>query len=189
MSYLESASLLQYEGGPPGLDGLPKLPEELTRYDVILLADGGVVDLNVNASLMLTQFADLGRRVVVIASPAMGESVLHANRILDSLGMHMVDRDVDFGPVVPGVGIPSIEIAKLEPDQLLGGVTKLTTFRPAPIQIRDPNRAKILAYLPGSPDGFIAVSREGNGELVAIGLTLLPDWIGERGQGTDDAGF
>jgi RNA polymerase sigma factor (sigma-70 family) len=186
ISYMESLGFPEYREGPPGPDGLLSLPEELTRYDVILVADGGIVDLTLNKSLMLMQFADAGRRVILTASPAMGESVLHANRILDSLGMHMVDHEVEFGTEP---GYPKIEAAKFEADELLNGVKKLTTFRPAAIQIRNPKTAKILAYLPGSQDGFVAVSREGKGELVAIGMVLLPAWIGERGQGTDNARF
>ena len=131
----------------------------------------------------MTQLANSGKRVIVTASPALGETVLHANRILEPLGMHMVDWDVEG----PEPGYPQIETAKLEADELLEGVTKLTTFRPAPIQIRDPEKSKILAYLPGSRDGFVAVSRQGKGEMVAIGLVDLPTWIGEHGRGADNA--
>ncbi len=169
---------------PPVPGSLSPLPEELTRYDVILLADGGVVDLNVNASQMMTQLASSGKRVIVTASPALGETVPHANRMLEPLGMHMGDRDIENPD--PEAGYPQIETARLEPDELLEGVTKLTTFRPAPIQIEDPEKAKILAYLPGSRDGFVAVSRQGNGEMVAIGLVDLPSWIGESGRGADN---
>ena len=99
----------------------------------------------------------------------------------------MVDRDVES----PEPGIPTIEAVKLEADELLDGVKKLSTFRPAPIEIRDPEKAKILAYLPGSRvgDGFVAVSRQGKGEVVAMGLVGLPRWIGELGQGTDNRRF
>lgn len=189
VNYMESPSVPQYSNGPTGPGDVASLPEALARYDVILLADMGIVGLNQNTSLMLMQFADSGKRVILMASPAMGESVLYANRVLDSLGMHMLDRDVDTDQVTHVHGVPMIEAAKLEADNLLAGVKKLTTFRPAPIQFLDSTKAKILAYLPRSQDGFVAVSRQGNGEVVAIGLTGLPSWIGERGQGTDNARF
>ncbi len=184
VSYMESRSV-PVGTGPPVSGNLSPLPEELTRYDVILLADGGVVDLNVSTSLVIAQFANSGKRVIVTASPAMGDTVLHANRILDPLGIHMVDSDIES----PEPGYPRIETAKLEADALLDGVTKLTTFRPAPIEVRDSDQAKILAYLPGSRDGFVAVSRQGKGEVVAIGLVGLPAWIGEHGRGADNARF
>jgi RNA polymerase sigma factor (sigma-70 family) len=184
VSYMESPSFPEYDSGPRGADGVAALPEELTGFDVILLADGGIVALNLNKSLMLQQFADSGKRVIITASPAIGESVLHANRVLNSLGMHMVDQDVHFGSEP---GYPRIEAAKFEADALLEGVKILTSFRPAPIEIRNSEKAKILAYLPGSQNGFVAVSRQGKGEVVAVGLTGLERWIGERGRGTDNA--
>ena len=44
----------------------------------------------------------------------------------------------------------------------------------------DSDKAKILASLPGSQDGFVAVSRQGKGEVVAIGMVGLTESIGER---------
>ena len=182
VSYMEGHSV-PVATAPPVTGNLSPPPEELARYDVILLADGGVADLNVNTSMVMTQLASSGKRVILTASPAIGDTVLHANRILEPLGMHMVDRDLES----PEPGYPRIETTSFGADQLLKGVTKLTTFRPAPIQIQDPQKAKILAYLPGSRDGFVAVSRQGKGELVAIGLVGLSAWLGEGGRGADNA--
>ena len=181
VSYMHSRSV-PVSKVPPVPGSVWALPAELSRYDVILLADGGVVDLNVNASQLMSQLASSGKRVIVMASPALGESVLQANRMLEPLGMRMIDRDVDY----PEPGYPRIETARLEPDELLEGVTKLSALRPAPIHIEDEEKAKILAYLPGSRDGFVAVSRQGNCEMVAIGLVNLPDWLGEHGRGADN---
>ena len=136
VSYMDSQSVPVGRPPVPG-DGWA-LPEELSRYDVILLADGGVVDLNVNTSQLLTQLASSGKRVIVTASPAMGDTVLQANRILAPLGMHMDDLDFES----PEPGYPRIETAKLEADELLQGVTKLTALRPAPIQIRRPGKGE-----------------------------------------------
>ncbi len=98
VSYMESPNIPIGTGPPVAGESVSPLPDELARYDMILVADGGIVDPNVNTSLALMQFATSGKRVILTASPALGDSVLHANRILDSLGMHMVDQDVDFGP-------------------------------------------------------------------------------------------
>lgn len=76
---------------------------------MILLAEGGTVQLSLQSSLMMMQFADLGKRLIVTASPAMGESVHYANRMLEAIGMFMVDRDIDSGPLAPEGGIPMIE--------------------------------------------------------------------------------
>lgn len=54
---------------------------------------------------------------------------------------------------------------------------------------RKPDKAKVLAHLPNSQDGFVAVSRQGKGEIVAVGVVGLVDWIGERGQNADNARF
>jgi len=112
----------------------------------------------------------------------MGDSVIYANRILEPLGMRMVDHEILIGD-----GLKPIEAAKLEADELLDGVHKLASHRPAPIHVLDPDKAKILAFLPDGQDGFVAVSRKEKGEVVALGLTLLSSWIGEDGAGTDNA--
>ena len=179
VSYMESPSV-PLATGPPVIGNLSPLPEELNRYDVILLADGGVVDLNVNTSSVMAQFANSGKRVILTASPALGDTVLHANRILDPLGMHMVDWDVDS----PEPGYPRIETAKLEAEELVEGVTKLTTFRPAAIQIRDPEKAKIPGLSPRESGwirrGFSPRKRR-NGRHRSGGLTHLDRRTWPRG--------
>ncbi len=57
------------------------------------------------------------------------------------------------------------------------------------IEVRDKEKAKILAYLPGGRAGIVAVARQGKGELVAIGSVDLAAWIGEFGRGNDNARF
>ncbi len=182
VGYIESLGGMDFPRGLPNRDGLFPIPQELERYDVILVADGGIVHMNNNAALLLMQLADSGKRVIITACPAMGDSVLYANRILEPTGMRMVDHDIDTG----GSKKPT-EAAKLEADDLLDGVHKLACFRPGPIHVLDPAKAKILAYLPDSQDGFVAVSRQGKGEVVAVGLYLVASWIGEDGEGTDNA--
>jgi hypothetical protein len=189
VSYLESRCFPRVSREPRGPDELPALPAELARQDVILLADGGTVFLTINSSIMLMQCADAGKRVVVMASPAMGDSVLHANRILDASGMFMSDQDVRIPSDVPRQTIQPIEAGKLDQDELLEGVKTLSTLRPAPTRIRDPEKARILAYLPDSQDCLVAVSRQGRGEVVAVGGVGLAEWIGEYGEGTDNARF
>ncbi len=189
VSYMESRCFPRVSRGPRGPNGLPAPPAELARQDVILLADGGTVFLTINSSLMLMQCADAGKRVIVTASPAMVDSVLHANRILDSSGMVMIEHDVPTPSDAPRRTIAPIEAGKLEHDELLEGVKTLSRLRPAPIRIRDPEKARILAYLPDSQDGLVAVSRQGKGEVVAVGGVGLAEWVGEYGEGTDNARF
>jgi hypothetical protein len=128
------------------------------------------------------QLADAGKRVIITACPAMGDSVLYANRVLEPVGLRMVDHDIDTA----GSNVPT-EAAKLETDALLTGVRKIATFRPGPIHVLDSDKAKILAYLPSSEDGFVAVSRKDKGEVVALGVYLIASFLGRDGEGTDNA--
>jgi hypothetical protein len=182
VGYMESFGGMNFPRGQPGPDGIFPIPEELARYDVVLVADGGIVFMNTNAALLLMQFADSGKRVVITASPGILNSVMCANRILEPLGMRMVDHEI----IIDGRMKP-IEAARLATDELLEGVAKFVSSRPAPIHVLDPEKAKILAYLPDIQDGLLAVSRKGDGEVVALGLRLLSSWIGEDGVDTDNA--
>ena len=48
----------------------------------------------------------------------------------------------------------------------------------------------MLATLPGGRGGFVAVSRVGRGEVVAVGLSGVFGWVGvETGVDTDNARF
>jgi hypothetical protein len=187
VSYMESLSLGELASeSAPGPGAISGVPAALARQDVIVVDEGGLVFLQNNSIHTLMQFADSGRRPIVVASPASGGSVLHANLMVRGLGMEMIDRDV-FEKTNPG--IHPIKAATLEADPLLDGVQRLSFFRPAPIRVAVPALAKILAHLPDSPDGAAAVDRRGNGEIVAIGTCLLPSWIGEFGEGTDNLRF
>ena len=70
VSYMESPNIPLGTKPPAAGESISPLPEELARYDVILLADGGIVAASVNASVMLMQFANSGKRVILTASPA-----------------------------------------------------------------------------------------------------------------------
>ncbi len=187
VSYIESLSFREFASGPSGANGVP---EELARFDVILLADGGIVDLSLNKSLMLSQFIESGMlmRHRHCEPGRLSESVLHANRLLEPLGLHMVDQDLDgLGPGYPGDrGSPNSS-----PRCASGGVKKLTTSSDRQRRSRSETRRlrRSWSISLGSQDGFVAISREGHGELVAIGVVNLPEWIGKRGQGTDNARF
>jgi hypothetical protein len=182
VGYLESLGGMDFPRGQPGQDGLFPIPRELARYDVILVADGGIVHINNNTALLLMQLADSGKRVIITACPAMGDSVLYANRIFEPLVLRMVDHDIE----THGRRKPT-EAARLEVDELLTGVRKLALFRPGPIHLLDSDKAKILAYLPDSEDGFVAVSRKDKGEVVAVGLYLVASFLGDDADGTDNA--
>lgn len=181
VSYMETDSV-------PVQQNPDVLPEALKRFDVILLANGGVSGLNSNSSQMLVRLAESGKRLIVTATPAEEGAVLHANPILEPLGMHMDESDVDFG-FDPARGIVRVESARLRTDPLLDGIRRLAALRPAAIEIRDPDKAKMLAYFPGDQGGFVAVARHGNGEIVAIGMVDLADWTGEGGRNSDNVRF
>ncbi len=79
---------------PTGADGPP---EELSRYDVILLEAGGVAGLSQSGAYWMRQLAQSGHRVIVMASPGIESGPLHANRILEPMGMRMEESDIDTG--------------------------------------------------------------------------------------------
>ncbi len=181
VSYMESFGGLQFTAqGAPG--GPPLVPEELARYDVILLAEGGTVFLNEGAAGHLRRFVESGKRLIVTASPAFVGAVLKANLILDPFGIHMKNEEPRREP-----GMDRIDVDDVDRDPLTKGVKTLSFFRPAPIQVAGEKAAKVLAFEPGSKDGLVAISRQRKGEVVAIGLTLVSSWIGEQGKGSDNA--
>jgi RNA polymerase sigma factor (sigma-70 family) len=183
VSYAESLGGLRFGDMRIGPDGRQLLPEELRRYDVILLADGGPVFLDDNAILLLERFVESGKRLVVTASPFIAHAVLHSNRILRTYGMEMAAREPNFG------GLSPIQAEHIIDDPLTAGLKKLSTQRPGPIRITDPKKAKILATIPGTDEGFIAVSRLEKGEIVVISTSLVSSWIGDHGVGTNNAHF
>ncbi len=51
-------------------------------------------------------------------------------------------------------------------------------FRPSPVAVADSRKARVLVAAPGYPgDGFVAVARAGQGEIVALGDSLWWNWI------------
>jgi hypothetical protein len=173
VSYMEAFGGLQYpiEEDPAGK---PIVPAELARYDVILLAEGGTVLLEQTAADHLRRFVESGGRLIVTASPALVRSVPGANLVVDPFGIHMIDKEPRDSS--------RIDVPIHSSDPLMRGVRTLSFFRPAPIQITLGIAARSLA------GDFVAVARRGQGEVVAVGLTLVSDWIGsERAKGSDNA--
>lgn len=164
---------------PTGPDGPP---DELSRYDVILLEAGGV-GLSEAGVYGMRQLVQSGHRVIVITSPGVVTGPLYANQILEPMGLHMDDSHLDTGTG------PAVETDRMGSDRLLEGVRKLSCIRPAMIEVKDSQKARILAYLPDNRRGLVAVARVGKVELVAIASVDLAGWLGEFGQGTDNARF
>ena len=53
------------------------------------------------------------------------------------------------------------------------GVQKLKFHRPSPVAVTDKSKGKILAKAPPElGEGIIAVARVGDGEMIAVGISL-----------------
>ena len=75
-------------------------------------------------------------------------------------------------------------------DPLTAGVKTARFSRPAPIRIRDPKVARLLVGPAGTDFGYSAVARAGKGEVVVLGVGLLPQWLDdEHSKGSDNARF
>jgi hypothetical protein len=61
---------------------------------------------------------------------------------------------------------------------LTEGVRVLSFHRPSPTTVTDRSRGKLLVTAPPYPgDGFVAVARAGDGEVVALGESLWWSWV------------
>ncbi len=71
------------------------------------------------------------------------------------------------------------------------GVKKLYFHRPSPVAVTDAAKGKILVATPGDTgEGFVAVARAGQGEVIALGESLWWDWVSKgKAKGSDNAAF
>jgi hypothetical protein len=104
-----------------------------------------------------------------------------ANGLLDPYGLRMTD-------VEPG-GLAGIQVPRPEADPLTQGVGPLRFFRPSPARVIDAKKGKLLVAAPPYPgEGFAAVARVGEGEVVALGQSMWWHWIStDQSQGADNA--
>jgi hypothetical protein len=157
--------------------------KDLTEFDVILLAETGLIYLQEPDVERLKKFVDQGGRVVVAANAFYVGTVAKANEILIPYGLRMNATEPLLGEkfVLKGADIVA--------DALTDGVKQVNLFRTSPTAVTDPDKGKVLVVDPVVGEaGFLAVGRSRKGEVVALGVSLWWSWIGdERAGGSDNA--
>src|SRR5262249_41188024 len=150
--------------------------KDLSEFDVILLAESGVTNLQKADVERLEKFMDEGGRVVVSASYFFRGSVPKANELLVPHGLQMTDADPDVLPVHQFFELKGADSAE---DPLTKDVKQVRVHRPSPTAVTDKAKGKILVAAPHFPpgEGFIASARAGKGEIVALGASLWWHWI------------
>jgi len=147
---------------------------DLSQFDVILLASTGLY-FALNADVeRLNQFVADGGRLIVSANAFMAGTVEKANELLTPAGLRMNDTEPRKTELFDVTGDEIIS------DTLTESVLRIKCFRPSPIAILDHAKAKILVDAPQYPgEGFVAVGRQGEGEVIALGQSLWWNWIGD----------
>jgi hypothetical protein len=159
-------------------DGLEPVDEvlkdvELSGFDVVLLADGGLYRIQQADLNKLTTFIEEGGRVIVAADSFLVPSVLKANKLLECYGLKMVNEEPR------GRREWELNSTHLATHSFTKSITNLRFFRPSPISVIDEHQAKIIVSAPPYPgQGFVAMAKVGKGEVVAIGQSLWWAWIG-----------
>ena len=155
--------------------GSPVLRDiDLANFDVVLLGEGGLVLLVDSEVERLKAFAGRGGRIVVAANAFFVGSVAKANELLTPHGLRMIDTET-HGDNEFDLGADAILA-----HPLTEGVRVLYFHRPSPTTVTDRSRGKLLVSAPPYPgDGFVAVARAGDGEVVALGESLWWNWVGK----------
>jgi RNA polymerase sigma factor (sigma-70 family) len=171
--------------------GMPVLPDWFKRYDVILMADGGPVYVGGHDALVLQSYVKGGGRLIVGASAFMAGSTPNANEVLKPFGLEMMERDITKGRSRDDKGWApfTIEGECVRSDALTRGVESVVFRRATPVRVTEGGRGEILLQDPeNAGQGFAAVSRDG-GEVVALGPSLLFQWLGEKENEAGNASF
>jgi hypothetical protein len=157
----------------------PLRDQDLSKFDVVLLQDSGLVFLQPSDVQNLKQFMSRGGRVVMVASHFMMGTVPKANDLMLPYGLQFVDSELHDWADLSGHDI--------EQDRLTSGVQRLAVHRPTPIVFSslhngENTERKILAHYPklpsDSPKAFAAYAKAGDGELIVLGVPLWWKWIG-----------
>ena len=195
LDLVKSSTLdMNYFDQLPGEPVLPEGEKLSTYFDVILLAETGLVSARDEDVARLRRFVDDGGRLVVAANHFFQGTVARANQVLKPYGLEIYDTEprVSLGGIAERSSLEKrsvvVDLVGQEDEPLTAGVRKLRFFRPSPVLITDPDKAKVLVDTPYYlNDGFVGVWR-GKGEVVALGESLWWNWIGgEQGKGTDNA--
>ena len=155
---------------------------DLSKFDVILLGESGVISLLESDIDKLKQFVTNGGRLLVTANAFYRGTVAKANELLNLAGLRMGDTEPR------GANFFVLKEDDICSDPLTREVLRVKCSRPSPIEVTDRAKGRILIKAPPYPEqGFLAAGRYGSGEIIAIGQSLWWNWIGgARYQGSDN---
>jgi hypothetical protein len=179
---VEGAHLdVHYLEGRPGAYGLRAI--DLAKFDVVLLGMEGLIYLRDSDIGRLELFTERGGRTIVAANRFFRGTVSKANELLVPYGLRMIDTEPTDRPEF------ALGAAEIADDPLTQGVKTLYFHRPSPVAVTDSHKGKILVAAPAYPgEGFVAVARAGEGEVVTVGESLWWSWLSQgKAKGSDNA--
>jgi hypothetical protein len=153
---------------------LPHL--EVAKLDAVLLSPEAVHSLASDDVKRVRTFAEAGGLVLVAANKFFMDSPAKANKVLMPYGLEMRDEEGQ-----PGSDNLTLGKDNLDPQIVKAGIESNHFFRASPVAIKNGTTARALvrAVKVGQPgDAFVATTRAGRGNVVAIGQSLWWDWVG-----------
>jgi hypothetical protein len=159
---------------------------DLSRFDVILLPSGGLLEGSADDVKRVRAFVERGGRLVITASRFMVGSVEAANKLLDGYGLKMLNEEAPYGQ-----NEAILDRKAFGPEIIKARISSARFYRASPVVVTDAQRGRVLvkAVRVGGPrDGFVAVAKAGKGEVVVLGQALWWSWMSaEQARGTDNA--
>jgi hypothetical protein len=155
---------------------------DLSKFDCILMSADALVDPTDDDVKRVRAFAEKGGRVVVTANAFFVGSVKGANKVLDGYGVTILDTEA------PNAKEIVLQKENFDAAVTKAGVEKAKFFRASPVSAE--KGAKLLVSSPefDQPNyGYVAVGKAGKGEVIAMGVSLWWNWVGEqRGKDSDN---
>ena len=144
------------------------IPQDLSDYDVILIAEITLKVISDTRVNRLQDFIDRGGIVIVCADYFYVGTVAAANKIIEDYGLKMKDEEVSGEVIVKGDDIV--------PDKLTEGVGELRFWRPSPVY-KTGCSGKIVVKNPSdSREGFVARSSS-VGDVIVLGESLWWNYL------------
>ena len=156
---------------------------DLSRFDTVLMSAEALVRQTDDDVKRVRAFAERGGRVVVTANAFFVGSTKGANAILDGYGLEVKDVEA---PGLPG----EIVVKKdgLDAELVKAGAAKAKFYRASPVRAE---KGRVLVSTPEfdrADFGYVATAKAGKGEVVAMGVSLWWNWVGEqRAKDSDNA--
>jgi len=160
------------------IDFTRRIPPDLEKYQCLALNGYGLnypSDIWTEDVRRLHNFVEGGGRLIIWADLASGRSVDIANRIVRRYGLEMLN--IDSRRAV-NINIRPEHLVTDWQRTLLQGVSKLHFFVTSPIISPNPD-ALLVRYPYDETTAFVAMAKE-NGEVILIGQSLMPGYIGDE---------